>query len=262
MPSLFSVLSGWLMTHLVALGFIGFLLVAILARGPLFGLESGSLQVVPSPAAAPNAAPKAAPRVPAAEAVGQAEAPAPDAGSEAASPPPAVAEPQAAEVPAAAADESVAAPETTQRGKQQPVFRPTQPDITDHQQFVPISVAKEPENAGLSADHQENMDALAEPESLRDNQQLLEQARSAFWAGELERAERLYLEYLSVAPTDADTFGELGNLYQSMGRPGDALDAYYEAGIRFKSQGDHERLVEIVELLSETGDPRAAQLGN
>ena len=47
-----------------------------------------------------------------------------------------------------------------------------------------------------------------------------------------------------------------------MGRPGDALDAYYEAGIRFKSQGDHERLVQIVELLSETGDPRAAQLGN
>ena len=191
----------------------------------------------------------------------QTEAPAPDVASEPESRAPAVTEPLSAVVPAAA-DGSLATPESTDRGTQQPVFRPTQPDVTDHQQFVPLSVVKEPENAGLGVEHQENMDALPGPEGVRDGQQLLEEARSEFWAGELERAEKLYLEYLSLEPTDADTFGELGNLYQSMGRPGDALDAYYEAGIRFKSQGDHERLVQIVELLSETGDPRAAQLGN
>jgi hypothetical protein len=254
MPSLFSVLSGWLMTHLVALGFLGFLLVAILAKGPLFGLENWPGQVPASSRVAPPVQ-QAQPGLGAAGDRVHTEEPAPDE-----SPAATVAEPPEAENPEAG--EAPVAPPLADRDMRQPVFRPTQPDVADHQQFVPISGVNGPENAGLIADLQEKADILPNPHNSRKALGQLEQARAAFWGGELERAEKLYLDYLSLEPTDAATFGELGNLYQSMGRPGDALDAYYEAGIRFKSQGDQERLGQIVELLSETGDPRAAQLGN
>jgi hypothetical protein len=65
---------------------------------------------------------------------------------------------------------------------------------------------------------------------------------------------------ISAYPADADGFGELGNLYQSMGKPQRALDAYYEAAVRLKASGEQERFHELAELLADEGDPRAAQL--
>ena len=254
MPNLFSVLSGWLMTHLVALGFLGFLAVAVVAKGPLFGLEDWPMRAVaPSPATPEPTRQDEPVRAAAAEERAETQEPAPD------DPGSPVAEPVATGIPTAT-DGSV--PETSSSGTRQPVFRPTQPDVSDHQQFVPLSVAKDPGKEAISGDVRESEDVLPAPQDNREGLDRLERARAAFWAGELERAEKLYLEYLALEPADAATFGELGNLYQSMGRPGDALDAYYEAGIRFRSQGDQERLEQIVELLSETGDPRAAQLRN
>jgi len=88
---------------------------------------------------------------------------------------------------------------------------------------------------------------------------VLQQARQAFWHGAPGRAERHYLDYLAMRPAHADAFGELGNLYYHMGRPKDALDAYYTAGIRFREQGGREQLRQIVDLLRNAGDPRAAE---
>jgi len=84
----------------------------------------------------------------------------------------------------------------------------------------------------------------------------LQQARRAFWNGEFETAEAAYMALISEYPADADAFGELGNLYQSMGKPDRAKDAYYEAGIRLKAAGETEKLKEIIELLERDGDER------
>lgn len=88
----------------------------------------------------------------------------------------------------------------------------------------------------------------------------LQQARRAFWNGEFEAAEAGYMAMISAYPADADGFGELGNLYQSMGKSERALDAYYEAAVRLKASGEQERFRELAKLLADEGDPRADQL--
>ena len=95
-------------------------------------------------------------------------------------------------------------------------------------------------------------------EPTRDD--LVQQARQAFWNGDFEAAEAAYMMLLLRYPGDADAFGELGNLYQAMGKPEQALDAYYEAAVRLKAQGNLEKLRKIVTLLDDRGDSRGASL--
>ena len=216
MPNLISLLIGWLLQHLVALGFLIFLGIAICAWQP-WALTAGAPEDAERTIGSP-ALPEAAHPV-----------------------------------------ETPAAPAPAESPVQAEVFRPLgQTDgapeaASDHDQFVPLNAREDapPQQAGSQI-----------PSDPVDVNGLLGEARKAFWNGALERAEMLYLRYLALRPGDANSFGELGNLYQSMGRREDALDAYFEAGVRFRSMGDQEQLRQIVELLIETGDPRARQLAD
>lgn len=89
---------------------------------------------------------------------------------------------------------------------------------------------------------------------------LLQDARRAFWNGDFEAAESAYMGLISEYPADADAFGELGNLYQAMGKQEMALDAYYEAALRLQASGERARFTEMVELLRREGDERADRL--
>jgi len=88
---------------------------------------------------------------------------------------------------------------------------------------------------------------------------LFQDARRAFWNGDFEAAEAAYLSLISRYPADADAFGELGNLYQSMVKPELALDAYYEAAVRLQAAGESEKLKKVIELLKQQEDGRADQ---
>jgi len=96
------------------------------------------------------------------------------------------------------------------------------------------------------------------PPPTRDD--LVQQARRAFWNGDFEAAEAAYMALVTAYPEDADGFGELGNLYQSMGRTDAALDAYFEAGLRLKAIGETEKLSKIIDLMTREGDSRIQQL--
>ena len=63
-----------------------------------------------------------------------------------------------------------------------------------------------------------------------------------------------------AADADADAFGELGNLYNAMGRRAEALDAYYAAGLRFKAAGAADRLQQVIDILRKEKDDRVADL--
>ena len=89
---------------------------------------------------------------------------------------------------------------------------------------------------------------------------LVQQARRAFWNGDFETAEAGYIDLIAAYPEDADAFGELGNLYLSMGKPAAALDAYFEAGVRLRAHGETEKLRQIIDILTKEGDQRADQL--
>jgi Tfp pilus assembly protein PilF len=97
-----------------------------------------------------------------------------------------------------------------------------------------------------------------EPAMTRDD--MVQRARRAFWNGDPEGAEAAYLDLITAYPGDADAFGELGNLYESTGRPDAARDAFFEAGLRLKANAESEKLNKIIDLLRREGDPRADQL--
>lgn len=299
MPNLFALLFDWLITHLVAIGFAVFILLAVVARGPLFGIEGP----VFSPESAQPELSEREDRLSARAkdtGVQATEAPAPlpepvtqmpESGDDVSSPVsvetdvlPLGAEPHAATgdggLSGAVEDREANTVMTTTVHQARPlqsptaggddtVFRPTGPDPADHQQFVPLSLVETEaevveESPELATSATNGSDPALMPPSRQaepvDTAALLQQARGEFWNGSLEAAERLYLQYLSLEPTDANSFGELGNLYQSMGRSEDALDAYFEAGVRFKAQGEVEQLNQIVELLFDARDARAGQL--
>jgi hypothetical protein len=90
--------------------------------------------------------------------------------------------------------------------------------------------------------------------------ELVQQARRLYWNGEFEAAETAYVELLARFPGDADLFGELGNLYRGMGRPDQARDAYYAAGLRLKAVGELEKLKVIRDLFDAEGDARVTEL--
>ena len=85
---------------------------------------------------------------------------------------------------------------------------------------------------------------------------MVQQARRAFWNGDFEGAESAYMSVISAYPEDADAFGELGNLYQAMGKDEQAMDAYFEAGILLEQAGEREKLKQIIDLLVKKGDQR------
>lgn len=88
----------------------------------------------------------------------------------------------------------------------------------------------------------------------------LQRARRAFWDGNYLTAEAVYVEMIGRFPGDADAFGELGNLYHTLGRHREAREALYEAGLRLKLAGETDRLRDVVEFLETTGDPRVEHL--
>lgn len=69
----------------------------------------------------------------------------------------------------------------------------------------------------------------------------LAQARQAFWARDLVKAETLYRELLEHESGTADAWGELGNLYYGQAKWQQAAEAYSEAAIQLLGQGQYQQ---------------------
>jgi hypothetical protein len=82
---------------------------------------------------------------------------------------------------------------------------------------------------------------------------LVQAARRSFWNGDFEAAEAAYVTAISRYPEDPDLFGELGNLYQSMGEHARSLDAYFAAGQRLRAMGERDKLSQVIDLLDSQG---------
>lgn len=119
-------------------------------------------------------------------------------------------------------------------GQQPPLIGGTLPNyaITGDAYFRPPEFASGPERSRPST---------------RD--ELVQAARRAFWNGDFDAAEAAYMTAITRFPDDPDLFGELGNLYQSMGRTQRSLDAFYEAAVRLRAQGNRDKLNKVIDLL-------------
>ncbi|MCB1800380.1 MAG: hypothetical protein KDI82_01705 [Gammaproteobacteria bacterium] len=95
-----------------------------------------------------------------------------------------------------------------------------------------------------------------------DRESLLQNARRAFWNGQFEAAEAVYMDLIAQYPDDADIFGELGNLYEGMGQADLARDAFFEAGVRLRNAGERKKLSQVIEILKKSGDERYMSLSD
>lgn len=87
----------------------------------------------------------------------------------------------------------------------------------------------------------------------------LDAARSAYWAQDLDAAERLYRQAAETDPASADALGELGNVYYAQGRWADAATVYAGAIERLGQSGDHLRAEHLLRVLDGL-DPERAQV--
>lgn len=101
-----------------------------------------------------------------------------------------------------------------------------------------------------------------QPQVTSNRETRLQSARRAFWNGQFEVAEGIYMDLIAQYPDDADVFGELGNLYEGMGQADLASDAFFEAGVRLRAMGDREKLSQVIEILKKAGDERYQSLSD
>jgi hypothetical protein len=239
-----------LMTHLVALVFLLFLVVALWWRGPLFGIQGPpdarrSAPVATAAGSAPTPA-RVAPQQPVKPAAGTHRLrPVPDKS-----------------VTDAISDKPQPLAHASAPGR--PTFRPLQADeleaaATAASRTPPT--ARKPGGRGAPFRSDPNRRHGISPRLAQAGpDELLRAAREAFWNKRYAQAETRYLRYLGMRPEDAAIFAELGNLYQSMHRRQDAMDAYYEAAVRFRARGENDLLRQLTAILRKAGDPRARSL--
>lgn len=91
-------------------------------------------------------------------------------------------------------------------------------------------------------------------------EQLLSQARNAYWQKEHGRAEEIYQQAAGLDSQNPDLYGELGNLYFSQGKWQQAADAYYAAGVRLVKQGQSDRVRHLVTVLKGLDSVQADKL--
>lgn len=80
-------------------------------------------------------------------------------------------------------------------------------------------------------------------------QELLNQARQAYWQRHYDDAVVAYKKLLGINPENPDLYGELGNIYYAMGAWELAGDAYYQASQRLLKTGQTAQLGYLLRVI-------------
>jgi len=107
---------------------------------------------------------------------------------------------------------------------------------------------------------------VAKPEIDKKTFEQLKQARMLFWKGDLEQAEKQYIEIINNQKDIADIYGELANIQFQMATPENnkkqaAINNLYAAGELLINQYDVPRSKQLIKLLAFI-DPDKAQALN
>lgn len=89
---------------------------------------------------------------------------------------------------------------------------------------------------------------------------LLNDARKAYWEKDYEKSVTLYQSQIKTQPNVADIYGELGNVFFTMGSNETAAKHYFEAGQLFLQQKQDQRAKQVYEILSKLAPKLAQQL--
>ena len=257
----------WMVCHTVVIVLLLFLMTAIYFRGPLFGIYP---EVEAEPAA--EAAATAEPETPAVEpesAVEQQPAPQTMPPSEEAVVAEGISEtepvgqsvidvevgfdekPDSENLDTANAgtseDELPVQTSSEQMQQEQPVFTEPVPETQ-----TPENIQREsPETLQLKENYQFRPEQVQPVEDSAGLQQdLLQQARRAYWNDDLYKARTLYQAFINLNPENPDGYGELGNLLSTQGNLKSASYMYQKASELLLKQGRTEEAEKLKEVLS------------
>lgn len=93
-----------------------------------------------------------------------------------------------------------------------------------------------------------------------DLQTRLTEARRAYWAGDLAKAEALYVALAQDAPTNPDVNGELGNILYAQRRYAEAADAYLATGKLLVGHANPAQILSIIGVLQSIAPQKAQTL--
>jgi tetratricopeptide (TPR) repeat protein len=81
----------------------------------------------------------------------------------------------------------------------------------------------------------------------------------AYWSGDIQSAEKLYLYLANIEDRNPDVYGELGNVYYAQGEWKQAGQAYYEAAVRLLAINKGDQVNYLLQLIQGL-DSDSAQL--
>ncbi len=223
-------LFNWLLCHSVILVLLIFILTGVLFRAEIFGLDP-STEIVQLQQ--DNSA------------VGKSE---PDSSSSSALP---------------AALKAIVEPE-------RPVEKPEFPAIPEDRDKIPQKTAQtktKPKSVNNVSSVSASPGKIQNPPVFRpretttpevpdrvDVDELLQQARRAYWNDDLQTAENLYRQFISLRPDDPDGYGELGNLLSTLGNLPAAARVYQKAADLLVKQGKYEQAEQLNAVLSSIAE--------
>jgi len=85
-------------------------------------------------------------------------------------------------------------------------------------------------------------------------------ARKEFQKGNTDLAIRNYKEVIAKSDNNYDAYGELGNVYHSMGNYKEAVQSYYQAAVIMANTGQQRRAASLLPMLSRTDPAKAEEL--
>ena len=90
------------------------------------------------------------------------------------------------------------------------------------------------------------------------HENLLNQARIAFHAGDSNKSVSIYQQLVDLNPDNPNTYGEMGNVLYVQGKWKEAGQAYYEAATRLLSSGQPAQVMYLYRVIQGL-DPESAE---
>ncbi|MDQ7070913.1 MAG: hypothetical protein Q9M48_09290 [Rhodobacterales bacterium] len=100
------------------------------------------------------------------------------------------------------------------------------------------------------------------PTPAADLEALRNEARQAYWNGDIAKTETMYKAMAAANPENVDVLGELGNLYFSQRRFDDAGTYYHMAAKQLISNGNTQQAMPLINVLQSIAPAKAAELRN
>jgi len=117
-----------------------------------------------------------------------------------------------------------------------------------------------PATASIAAPDKEDVPKAITDASTETPYEVMAKARESFWLRDFDAAEQHYQNLTQIDPDNPDGYGEMGNMYFSLGRWDEAAASYYEAGTRLLNEGRVVQARQLVEVIRGLNSPRADEL--